>query len=57
MMHFGLKNVGENYQRSMQLIFHDYIHKILEDYVDDILAKSLNRQDNVKFIQNMFERM
>lgn len=41
-MPFELKNVGATYQRAMKLIFHDYIHKILEDlYVDDILAKSL----------------
>jgi hypothetical protein len=42
MMPFLLKNVGTTYQRAMTLIFHDYIHKILEDCVDDILSKSLN---------------
>lgn len=35
MMPFGLKNVGATYQRAMTLIFHDYMHKILEDYIDD----------------------
>ena len=40
MMPFGLKNAGATYQREMTAIFHDLIHKTLEDYVDDILVKS-----------------
>ena len=43
MMPFGLKNPGGTYQHAMTLIFHDYIHKNLEDYVDNILAKSIQR--------------
>ena len=35
-MPFGLKNVGATYQRAMTYIFHDMIHDIVEDYVDDI---------------------
>ena len=31
--------------------------RFLEDYLDDILAKSLNRQDNVKFLRNILKRM
>lgn len=41
MMCFRLKNIGTTYQCDTTLIFHDYMHKILEDYVDDILALSL----------------
>ena len=37
MIPFGLKNAGATYQRAMTTIFHDLIHSILEDYVDDIL--------------------
>lgn len=50
MMLFGLKNIGASYQCVMTLIFHDYIHKILEDYVDDILAKSIQREDHVTIL-------
>ena len=39
-MPFGLKNVGATYQRAMTTIFHDMMHKNMEDYVDDTLAKS-----------------
>jgi hypothetical protein len=36
-MDFGMKNVCATYQRAMWLIFHDYIQKYLEYYVNDIL--------------------
>ena len=39
-MPFGLKNVGATYQWAMTTIFHDMMHIFMEDYVDDILAKS-----------------
>ena len=39
-MPFGLKNAGATYQRAMTTIFHDMMHKNMEDYVDDTLEKS-----------------
>ena len=39
-MPFGLKNVGATYQRAMVTLFHDMMHKEIEVYVDDIIAKS-----------------
>ena len=39
-MSFGLKNVGATYQRVVTTIFHDMMHKTMEDYVDDTLVKS-----------------
>ena len=39
-MPFGLKNFAATYQRAMTTIFHDMMHKNMEDYVDDTLAKS-----------------
>ncbi|KAH9316964.1 hypothetical protein KI387_018733, partial [Taxus chinensis] len=39
-MPFGLKNAGATYQRAMKYIFHDLIHKIMESYVDDLLANA-----------------
>ena len=39
-MPFGLKNAGATYQRAMTTIFHDMMHKNMEDYVDDTLTKS-----------------
>jgi hypothetical protein len=39
-MTFGLKNVGEMYQRAMNYIFHGVIGKIVEIYIDDVVVKS-----------------
>ena len=39
-MPFGLKNVSATYQRAMTTIFHDMMHKNMEDYVENTLAKS-----------------
>lgn len=57
MMPFGLNNVGATYQCAMTVIFHDLIHKILEDYVDDILVKSLNALDHLFHLKEVFNRL
>ena len=54
MMPFGLKNAGAKYQRAMTAIFHDLIHKILEDYVDDILVKSHDLMDHLSDLEKVF---
>ncbi|GAA0168524.1 hypothetical protein LIER_23225 [Lithospermum erythrorhizon] len=43
-MSFGLKNAGATYQRAMQKIFDDMLHKNVECYVDDLVVKSLKRE-------------
>ena len=40
MMPFGLKNAGVTYEHTMMAIFHDMMHRELENYVDDIVMKS-----------------
>nr|XP_027102928.1 uncharacterized protein LOC113724201 [Coffea arabica] len=39
-MPFGLKNTGATYQRAMQRIFDDMLHRNVECYVDDLVVKS-----------------
>ena len=39
LMPFGLKNAGATYQRAMQTIFEDMLHKIVEFYVDEPVVK------------------
>jgi hypothetical protein len=39
-MTFGLKNAGATYQRAMNYIYHDFIGKLVEIYIDDIVVKS-----------------
>ncbi|TYK18824.1 hypothetical protein E5676_scaffold204G00140 [Cucumis melo var. makuwa] len=38
-MPFELKNVGATYQRAMQKVFDDMLHKYIECYVDDIALR------------------
>ncbi|KAM1025000.1 hypothetical protein TB2_037605 [Malus domestica] len=47
-MPFGLKNVGATYQRPMQKIFNDMLHKNVECYVDDVVVKTKKRSDHLK---------
>jgi hypothetical protein len=39
-MTFGLKNAGATYQRAMNYIYHDFIGKLVEIYIDDVVVKS-----------------
>ena len=48
-MHFGLKNVGATYQRAM--------HKEIEVYVDDIIAKSKSEEEHLVNLKRLFERL
>ena len=56
-MSFGLKNAGATYQRAMVTLFHDMIHKEIEVYVDDIIAKSNKEDDHVAVLRKLFERL
>jgi hypothetical protein len=56
-MPFGLKNAGATYQRAMITLFHDMMHREVEVYVDDILAKSKKEEDHVQVLRRLFERL
>ncbi|CAN6440363.1 unnamed protein product [Victoria cruziana] len=56
-MPFGLKNAGATYQRAMSAIFHDQIHTIMDAYVDDLLVKSKIREDHIKILTQVFDRL
>ena len=49
-MPFGFKNAGAIYQRAITAIFHDMMHKEIEDYVDDIVVKSKTRGDHLAIL-------
>ncbi|KAH9327469.1 hypothetical protein KI387_007647, partial [Taxus chinensis] len=50
-MPFGLKNAKATYQRAMTIIFHDMMNDIMEDYVDDILAKSKSMGEHLEVLR------
>lgn len=54
-MPFGLKNVGKTYQREMVTIFNDMMHTFMEDYVDDLLAKSFTRVEHLDILDKIFQ--
>ena len=55
-MSFGLKNARAMY-RVMTTIFHDMLHKNMEDYVDDTLAKSMHHRTHLVDLGPILDRM
>jgi len=49
-MTFGLKNAGATYERAMNYIFHKFIGKLVEIYIDDMVVKS---GDFIKHLANL----
>ena len=56
-MPFGLKNAGATYQRVIVTLFHDMMHKEIEVYVDDMIAKSQGGDEHVVNLRKLFERL
>ena len=56
-MSFGLKNAGATYQRAMVTLFHDMMHKEIEVYVDDMIAKARSPQEHIVNLRKLFERL
>ena len=56
-MPFGLKNAGATYQRAMVTLFHDMMHKAIEVYVDDMIAKSRQGEDHIEVLKRLFDRL
>ncbi|XP_052736650.1 uncharacterized protein LOC128197859 [Vigna angularis] len=56
-MSFGLKNAGATYQRAMVTLFHDMMHKEIEVYVDDMIAKSESEEEHVLNLKKLFEKL
>ena len=55
-MPFSLKNSRATYQRAMTAIFHDIMHKKIEDFMDNIVVKSKTRGDHLPILRKVFER-
>ncbi|RDY01049.1 Retrovirus-related Pol polyprotein, partial [Mucuna pruriens] len=56
-MSFGLKNAGETYQQAMVTLFHDMMHKEIEVYVDDMIAKSKTLEQYIEDLRKLFGRL
>ncbi|PKI74538.1 hypothetical protein CRG98_005080 [Punica granatum] len=56
-MPFDLKNAGATYQRAMVTFFNDMMHKEIEVYVDDMIAKSKEGEDHLINLKQLFNRL
>ena len=56
-MPFGLKNASATYQRVVTTIFHDMMHKNMEDYVDDTFVKSAKCHTHLHDLGPILDRM
>ena len=56
-MPFGLKNARATYQRAMQKIFDDMLHKTIECYVDNLVVKSKKINNHLQDLREVFERL
>ena len=56
-MPFGLNNASATYQRAMVTLFHDVMHKEIEVYVDDMIAKSRTARDHLVDLRKLFKRL
>jgi len=56
-MSFGLKNTRATYQQAMVTLFHDMMHKEIEVYVDDMIAKSKIEDEHLVNLRKLFERL
>jgi ribonuclease HI len=54
-MPFGLKNAGATYQRMMTTMFGRQIGKTVEVYIDDMLVKSVRKEDHLAHLREVFE--
>ena len=54
-MAIRLKNARATYQRLVNKIFKHLIGKTMEVYVDDMLVKSLDKEDQIKHHHDAFE--
>ena len=56
-MPFCFKNTRAAYQRAMVTLFHDMMHKKIEVYVDDLIAKSREDESHVENLRKLFKRL
>ena len=56
-MPFELKKARATYQKAMVTLFHDMMHKEINIYVDDMIAKSQEKESQVVNFKKLFERL
>jgi len=52
---FRIKNVGTTYTQLVNMMFYDHLGKTMEVYIDDMLVKSLKKEDHIQHLKECFE--
>ena len=56
-MSFGLKNAGATYRRAIQLCFTDQLHRNVEAYLDDVIAKTKTLDQFITDLEETFNSL
>ena len=56
-MSFGLKNAGATYQRLVNKIFEEFLGKMMEVYINDMLVKSIMAEDHIRHLEQSFQAL
>ena len=56
-MPFGLKSASAIYQRAMNTIFHEFIGKFIEAYIDNVVVKSDKKDTHLDHLRKALEKM
>lgn len=54
-MSFGLKNVEATFQRLINIMFKSLLRNTMEIYIDDLINKSLRKEDHLDNLQYVFD--
>lgn len=56
-MPFGLKNARPTYQRDMTYILHEYMHDIVEEYMDEFIVKTKTCNTHLALVCKVLDRL
>ena len=56
-MSFELNNIRETYQREIVTLIHNMIHKKIEVYVNDMIAKSQTEEDHIVNLKKLCDHL
>lgn len=56
-MPFDPKDGGSTYERAMTTLLHNMMHKEMEVYMDDTIAKSITEEDHLLDLKKVFEQL
>jgi len=56
-MSVGLKNAKATYKKAMMIIFRDFLHNLMECYINDLVEKTKNNKNHPHHLRKAFEKL